>query len=241
MRVLVNIGHPAHVHFFRNFIFEMRKKGNSVLITAQHKEIAINLMKAYNLEYEYLGEKYKGSVKKMVGTIYRDYLLQKVTKKYNPDILTGILDMYSAHVGKLNKIPSIVFTDTEHAKLANMLTFPFASTICTPSCFKDDLGKKHVKYNGYHELAYLHPNYFKPNPTVLEEIGLNERDNFIIVRFVSWQASHDIGYGGLTLENKKKAVKEFEKYGKVLITSESPLPSEFEKYRISVPPEKIHD
>ncbi|RLF94360.1 hypothetical protein DRN50_05610, partial [Thermococci archaeon] len=36
-------------------------------------------------------------------------------------------------------------------------------------------------------------------------------------------------------------VKELERFGEVFITSESPLPSEFEKYRIKAPPEKMHD
>jgi predicted glycosyltransferase len=130
--------------------------------------------------------------------------------------------------------------DTEHAKLVN-ITVPFTDVIFTPSCFKKDLGKKQIRYNGYHELAYLHPNYFTPNPAVLDEIGLSKDDTFIILRFVSWSASHDVGHSGLTIDTKRKAVKEFEKYGHVFITSESPLSEEFERYRIAVSPEKIHD
>ena len=38
------------------------------------------------------------------------------------------------HVGKL--IGPLCYTDTEDAKLAYILTFLFASVICTPSCFK---------------------------------------------------------------------------------------------------------
>jgi predicted glycosyltransferase len=43
------------------------------------------------------------------------------------------------------------------------------------------------------------------------------------------------------MDSKHKAIKELGKYGRVLITSESPLPQEFEGYRITVSPEKIHD
>jgi hypothetical protein len=87
----------------------------------------------------------------------------------------------------------------------------------------------------------LHPNYFYPNPDVLQEIGLTENDTFIIVRFVSWGASHDVGCTGLTLETKRKVVNDLSKYGRVLISSEKPLTEEFEPYRISVSPEKMHD
>ncbi|KAF5432073.1 hypothetical protein C5S35_17585, partial [Candidatus Methanophagaceae archaeon] len=111
--------------------------------------------------------------------------------------------------------------------------------ICTPSCFKKDLGKKQVRYNGYHELAYLHPNYFTPDPAVLDEIGLNKDDASIILRFVSWSASHDVGQHGI--KNRIELVRELEKYGRVLITSEGLLDDRLEKYKIKVSPEKLHD
>jgi predicted glycosyltransferase len=41
--------------------------------------------------------------------------------------------------------PSIVFDDTEHAKIEHMLMDPFATVICTPSSFTNDLGKKQVR------------------------------------------------------------------------------------------------
>ena len=144
-----------------------------------------------------------------------------------------------AHVSKLTKAKSVVFTDTEHAKTINSLTFPFADTICTPSCFKNDLGKKHIRYNGYHELAYLHPNYFTPNPAVLDEIGLDKDDTFIILRFVSWTASHDVGQHGI--QDRTALVRELERYGQVFITSEGRLDGGLAKYQIKVAPEKMHD
>jgi len=69
-------------------------------------------------------------------------------------------------------------------------------------------------------------------------LGLSKNDKFIIMRFVSWGASHDIGDKGFT--NKKEVLRSLEQYGRVLITSEKKLPSYIEKYKINVPPEKIH-
>lgn len=102
-----------------------------------------------------------------------------------------------------------------------------------------NIGEKQIRYNGYHELAYLHPNYFTPNPEVLDELGLNKDETFIILRFVSWNASHDVGQHGIN--NKIEFVKNLEKYGKVLITSEGELDGLLEKYRIRTSPEKLHD
>jgi hypothetical protein len=93
---------------------------------------------------------------------------------------------------------------------------------------------------GYHELTYLHPKRFSPDPKVLKKLDLKPKERFTIIRFVSWGASHDIGHKGLSMELKVKAVKEFEKHGKVFISSERPLPKELERYRYSLPPEEVH-
>ena len=74
---------------------------------------------------------------------------------------------------------------------------------------------------------------------MLDEIGLSKDDKFVILRFVSWGASHDVGQHGI--QNKIRLVKELEKYGRVLITSEGQLDKELEKYKIKVSPEKMHD
>jgi predicted glycosyltransferase len=44
MKVLIDIGHPAHVHFYKNTIKELEAKGHEVLVTARDKDVAINLL-----------------------------------------------------------------------------------------------------------------------------------------------------------------------------------------------------
>ena len=241
MKVLVAIGHPAHVHFFKNTIWKLEEDGYEVKITARDKDTTLNLLDAYGFKYENLGKYQKKVLNKPVGLIIRDYKSYKIANEFQPDILTGISSIYLAHVSRLIRKPHISFEDTEHAKLIIWLTNPFTDIICTPLCFKKDLGKKQVRYNGYHELAYLHPNYFKPDPSVLDDLGLSKEDRFVVLRFVSWSASHDIGQYGLDLEAKQRFVKELEKYCRVFITSEAELGKEFENYKIGVPPEKMHD
>ncbi len=38
MRVLIDIGHPAHVHLFKHFAWETTKKGHDVTFTTREKE-----------------------------------------------------------------------------------------------------------------------------------------------------------------------------------------------------------
>jgi len=242
MRVLFNIGHPAQVHLFKNPIRELECRGHQCKITTIAKDVSLYLLDAYGFEYEVVGEGKPTLVTKAMELLRVESRLYRIAHSFRPDLLVGgVGNVYVAHVGKLLRKPSIVFDDTEHAKIDHRLMDSFVSAICTPSCYRSDIGPKQVRYNGYHELAYLHPNRFTPNSAVLAELDLAEGDPFIIIRFVSWEASHDLGQHGLTLDTKRKAIHELEKYGRVFITSEKLLPEEFEKYRISVPPEKMHD
>jgi predicted glycosyltransferase len=222
-------------------INNLEKEGHIIKIVTRDKDVTLKLLDAYGFDYDVMSGYYNTMAGKMYDFAKTDLKLLKIAIKSKPDILIAVGDPYVAHVGKLIRKPSIVFTDTEHAKLANKLTFPFATVICTPSCFKEDLGKKQVRYNGYQELAYLHPNYFEPDASVLDDLGLSKNDKFVIMRFVSWSASHDVGQHGFDLKTKQKFIEELEEYGRVFITSEANVGKKFEKYKIRVPPERIHD
>ncbi|MBO8183045.1 MAG: DUF354 domain-containing protein [Archaeoglobus sp.] len=238
MRILVGVGHPAHVHFYKNAIFEWKKNGHEVLIAARSKDVTLHLLDKYNLDYVNLGKSKKGLVSKGLKMIKNDYFFIKLIKKFKPDVLTGIHDPYIAQTGELLGVPSIVFTDTELVRFT-WLVFPFADFICTPSCFLLELGKKHVRFNGYKELAYLHPKYFKPDPAILRNLDLSKKDSLIVVRFISWSAYHDIGLSGVK-GSELGFIKKLEEYGSVFIVSERPLRGELEKYRTWIPPEEIH-
>jgi len=239
MKILIDMGHPGHVHLFKNFIWEMEEKGHQILVTARDKDVVIQLLEAYGIPYKAVGRKGSNKFSLIRELIQRDIKIYKIAENYNPDIFLGMGNPFIAHTAKICRKPSIIFSDTEPALFGNSITFPFASTICTPSCYTKDLGLKQIRYNGYHELAYLHPNHFTPDPAVLTELGLAEGDPFIIVRFVSWGASHDVGQHGI--RDKVGLMKELEQYGRVLITSEAALPEELRSYQIRVSPEKLHD
>lgn len=241
MKIIVEIGHPAHVHQFKNMIWELESRGHKIKVVAKKKEISHYLLNAYNISFEGIGINRIGLLKKAYSVFESDAKLLKISKRFKPDIFISRVSPVSGHVSKLLHKPHVSFADTEHSWLSDIISMPFTDVVITPFSYQRDLGKKQVRYEGYKELAYLHPNYFKPDPSVLDDLGLGKDDKFIILRFVAWQASHDIGQKGFDLETKRKLVKELEKYGRVLITSEKPLPKEFEKYRITAPPERIHD
>ena len=90
------------------------------------------------------------------------------------------------------------------------------------------------------ELCYLHPKYFKADPNVLKLLNLKKNEKFVIIRFVSWSASHDIGQKGLDYKTKIKLVNTISKYAKVFISSEGKLPKELNKYKLMIAPDMMH-
>jgi uncharacterized protein len=238
MKIIIDIGHPAHIHFFKNIISNLKSHGHEIIITARDTEIIKNLLKIYGFDFFILGKHGVGIWQKATGLVIKDFNLYKIAEKFKPDLLIGIGNEYISQIAFLINKPSIVFTDTEDAGLTHFLTTPFASVMCTPIFFKKDFGEKHVRIRGYKEIAYLHPNYFSPCPR--EELSVSKDEKFIVVRFISWGAAHDRELIGINSDSKLDFIKILSQYRKVFITSEKPLEGELEKYRITISPDKMH-
>lgn len=239
MRIMVGVSHPKHVHCRKNLVRNLINRGHDVKIVAVSKDLTLRLLDSYDFDYEVVGSNYKGLEKKTYGLIKTIIKANDIAEKFDPDILVGG-NPYLSYVSKLIGKPHIGFTDTENASLNNWISFVFSDLICTPSCYKGTFSrKKHIKYKGYEELGYLHPNYFKPDESILNSLAIDQHCKYVILRFVDWGATHDIGDRGFI--DKVQIVKSLEQYAQVFITSEAKLPKELEKYKINISPEKIHD
>ena len=100
MNLLINIGHPAHVHFFKNIIPKLEKKGWKVKILARDKEITLRLLEIYGLEYVCISGYYDSILGKIFDLLKTDFSVLKIAKKFNPDVLIGIGDHYVAHAAR---------------------------------------------------------------------------------------------------------------------------------------------
>ena len=199
------------------------------------------LLDLYGFSYTSRGKGQNGRLGKFIYLLYADYKLLQISRSVKADLYLNFLHPYPSQVARLLGKVSLVFSDTEHASLHHKLTVPFATKVFTPYCYRIHLGEKHVRFNGFMELAYLHPNYFSPDPSVLQLLNLKEGECYVIMRFVSWSAAHDFGHKGMTLENKRKAIKEISRYARVFITSEGMLPDDLIQYKMKVPVNMMHD
>ena len=240
MRVLVTIQHPGHVHFFRHPIAELEARGHEVHVFARESDVAVRLLEAYDIDHEVLaGDADSLLSLAAVQATYELRLLRRA-RRIEPDVIAAIGGVAAAHVASVTGAKSLVFYDTEHATLITKLGYPFADAISTPECYRDDAGPKQVTYPGYHELAYLHPDRFEPDPTVFEDVGLEPGTSFAVVRLSSWNASHDVGHGGF--DDPRTVVDRLEDAGlQVLLTVEGGAPAGLEPYEFETAPERMHD
>jgi uncharacterized protein len=242
MRIQIDIGHPAHVHYFRNFIKIMQEKGHVFMITARNRSMIHYLLNKYNLPFSNRGKGMNSIIGKLFYMVYADHLLLKKSFQFKPDLFLSFASPYAAHTAWLFHKPHIVLDDTEHAKFGHLFYRPFSTVFLNPSCFYKQFGKKQIFFNSYMEYCYLHQRYFKPNRNNLRQLTINDNEKYVILRFVSWKAHHDIGQSGLNLETKLELIKILSTKYKVYISTESQFEDErIIKYAINIPPEYIHD
>lgn len=240
MNILIDIGHPAHVHLFKNFAWQMQENGHELLFTCRDKEFEIELLNTYGFSYKLFGKKKSSRAGKILGLVEFDIREIVAGLGFKPDVFVSHGSIYAAHAAFLLRKPHISLEDTFNFEQIR-LYLPFTAAVLTGDYAHPSLGKKEIRYAGYHELAYLHPKHFSPHESVLDLLDVNNNEKYIILRFVAWKATHDYGHKGITYLNKRKAIREFERYAKVFISSESELPDDLVKYRIKIPPDKMHD
>jgi predicted glycosyltransferase len=240
VRILVDISHPAHVHFFRNAISRWLEHGHLVRVVARDKDITLDLLNRFHIPHKVLSKARTGVLGWTGEMLVHTARLLPLILTFKPHVMLQIGGIFVCPVGRLTLRPAWAFTDTENAALSNFIAFRFAHRVFTPQCYNLSHGSGHLRYPGFHELAYLHPRHFLPDPSVLSTLGLEPADPFFIVRFVAWKSAHDIGQRGFSLPNKIKLVSELARHGRVFVSSEAPLPPSLKTYASQIPVEQIH-
>lgn len=242
IKILIDIGHPAHVHLYRNLILELKSGGHHVIVTVKEIEIAQKLLKHYGIEFITIGSKRDSLIGKLINQLKYNFLIWCLVKKNKIEIGLGS-SITLAHVSRVSKMSSIIFDDDddEVQPLFVKYAHPYCNSLLSPDVLRNKRKlKSTIYYPGVHELAYLHPKRFKTDPTVLAEAGLKPGDVFFIFRFNAFKAHHDGKVNGLSLLQKMILVEMLKPYGKILITTEREIEPELKPYQMTVPPQHIH-
>jgi predicted glycosyltransferase len=241
MRVLFDMVHPANSLVFFHTIQTLRAKGADVRICSRQKDVLTQLLDEFGFEHTPISKAGTGKLGLAKELVQRDFQLWKIAREFRPDVMVGYGGVAISHVGKLTGIPSISFYDTEHAKLQISLAVPFISEWHVPESWRGmGASGRTFHFKGGKQLAYLHPNHFRPDREIAMAAGLDPgRDNFL-VRTVAWKAAHDDGLSGISQERLRAIVAHLSAMGRVHISAEGELPDDLEPMRYKGSPGKFH-
>lgn len=245
MKILININHPAHVHYFRNFIKLMEAKGDRFCVINRDSKMINQLLDYYGIEHTIRNKRpeKKGTIHSVLNLLRMILWCIRKSLSFHPDIYMGFASSACAITSFLFRKPSILIDDTEHNSMTHKLYMPVCAKVLTPFYFKKDLGNKdkQIRFNAYVEQFYLHSAYYKCNENVLKELNVRPRE-YVIVRYVAYDAHHDLKVHPISEETKKNIVKEISKRYRVFVSLEKSVKDPFyDDYALKISPEKMHD
>lgn len=249
MKLLCIVYHPVDPYIIFNTARQIENKGGKAFFAIVEKEgIIQDIVNAYNFENKVIGESKASFLGKIINTVGVVYKINKIIQRFKPDLIFSPAAPYTSLACRLNKIPLVCWEDTETA------TFNFKyshkridSLLLVDSFYRELPTNSVIRFKGYKELAYVHPNYFNPDPEVLEDLNLKIDDKIVLMRFSALNAMHDIGIKSEATTNDDKILSfikkiEEEYKAKVLISiTERDLDERFDKYKLEIDPAKyIH-
>ncbi len=180
VKIWIDIDNTPHVPFFVPVIRELERRGHNVVLTARDAFQVCELADQKGLRYKKVGIHHgKHLVLKVAGTLSRSASLAPFCLKVRPHLAISHGSRAQIIVCNILRIPTIAMADYEHTK-----TLPFAKPrwLLVPDCVPINgfPPMRTRKYRGIKEDVYA-PD-FKPDRTLLDELGLDSRGLIVAVR-----------------------------------------------------------
>lgn len=239
-RIAIILGHPAHFHLFKNTVKYLQKDGYHVDLLVKRKDILEELVRKAKYNFYIIRKKERKNTSKLfliLSVLRMNWHIWIYFLRKKPKLYIG-----TASGSDILGIPSIVCNEDDAAvvPLFAKIAYPTANTILTPLvCDNGKWNSKSIKYNSYHELAYLHPNHFTPDFSIVQRYLATDKPYFII-RFAKLNAHHDRGVKGIDNEIANQIIQILKPHGNIYITSERALDPQFEPYRMQIDPIDMH-
>ena len=189
MTVWIDITNAPQVLFFEPFIDYFNEHKIKYIITCRDLGGSKDILISKKIPFIELGVKQGKSIfaKAFVTLIEVKSRLRFLKKHKDISLVLTHQSPYAIVAGFFKRKKTIEFFDNEHAKLSNLISFPFATKLYCPEALKSvPLAKKFLfkksklnYYNGIKEGIYL--SGFKKSNSILTEINLKEKD-YIVFR-----------------------------------------------------------
>jgi predicted glycosyltransferase len=244
MKVLFAVYHPADFQVaYPLYQKILSGNGSARFVILEKENIIESMARDYRVEYRLIGSNRKSLIGKLSAGFIIPMRLRLEMIRQKTSLVFSPTAPYTSLSLILSKIPLVCWADTEIATTNLKYSAWRINALLLPHCFYRDLPYKNIiRYHGYKELAYLHPDVFTPDKTVLEILGVKKGTKLVLMRFSALKAVHDIGLSSEAeagmdriLEFIHKIEKEYQ--AKVFISvTERSLDDRFRRYELSISP-----
>ena len=199
MKIIIDIGHPAHVNFFRPIVDKLINENHEIYITVLRRGKLPEIAKKefQNCQIYYVG-RHRGTKWSIIieANLIKFFQILRICYKIKPNFGLSAGSFNLGAVLKTKWVKNIQFDDDPERKVNVFLEKLTSSKLYFPIFYNDTKGKVQ-KYNALKEWSYLSPKYFAPNINILNQYGLTSK-NYVFIR--------EISTGSLNYINQKKNI-----------------------------------
>ena len=141
MRILIDMNHPAHVHYFRNFIKLMEAKGHEFCVINRDSKMINQLLDYYGIEHTIRNKRptHKGTFVSLLNLIWMTLWCIRISFTFRPDMYIGFGSAVCALSSRVFRKPCILLDDTEHNNINHRIYMPNCEAVLTPFYFRKNL------------------------------------------------------------------------------------------------------
>jgi predicted glycosyltransferase len=187
VRVWIDLSNSPHPILFEPIVEELRAGGNEVVLTARDHAQTVALAAERWPEVRVIGARSpSGRSAKARAVAGRAAELWRFGRGERIDVAVSHNSYAQTVAARALRIPCVTAMDYEYQP-ANHIAFRFADRVVVPEDFPERMlrlsgarARKVWRYSGFKEEVYLHR--FRPDPGVLDELGLERGEPFFVGR-----------------------------------------------------------
>ena len=137
MNILIDLGHPAHVHLYRNLYHELIQARYRVFITTRDIPAVTTLLDIYRIPFHILGKKSDALSGKILKEVYFGLKMIRFLRKKKIGLAVGS-SMTISHACRLTHARSIVFDDDddEVQPMFSRIAHPLCNALVSPEAVR---------------------------------------------------------------------------------------------------------
>jgi hypothetical protein len=181
-KIWIDLDNTPHVPFFEPILEELKNRGYPLVVTARDAFQVCDLAERKGLACRKVGRHHGRSLLlKAVGLAYRAAQLAPVVLPQKPALAISHGARSQLLLGNLAHIPTVLIEDYEHSQFPPTMrpTWVMVPKVVPNSALGHDQ-RRIVRYPGIKEDAYAWK--LRPDPGILQELGLSESDVVVTVR-----------------------------------------------------------